>query len=74
MWLIMSCSGELLLDQQRFEDAVEKFDKAIELENAKYVYCPAFLPPITHNFAFYLSLLDPKASLRLMSCHSSTKA
>jgi len=35
LWLIMSCSGELLLDQQRFEDAVEKLDKAIELENAK---------------------------------------
>ncbi|EIN04478.1 ADP/ATP carrier receptor [Punctularia strigosozonata HHB-11173 SS5] len=27
--------GELLLDQGRFEDAVEKFDKAIELEKAK---------------------------------------
>ncbi|KAF8630561.1 hypothetical protein AX17_005373 [Amanita inopinata Kibby_2008] len=27
--------GELLLDQQRFPDAVEKFDKAIELEKAK---------------------------------------
>ena len=29
-------SGELLLDQQRFEEAVEKFDKAIELEKLKY--------------------------------------
>ncbi|KAF8123549.1 nucleotide hydrolase-domain-containing protein [Boletus edulis] len=27
--------GELLLDQQRFQDAVEKFDRAIELEKAK---------------------------------------
>ncbi|EMD35737.1 hypothetical protein CERSUDRAFT_115692 [Gelatoporia subvermispora B] len=27
--------GELLLDQQRFQDAVEKFDRAIELERAK---------------------------------------
>ncbi|KAM6499749.1 hypothetical protein JOM56_005257 [Amanita muscaria] len=27
--------GELLLDQQRFQDAVEKFDKAFELEKAK---------------------------------------
>ncbi|KAJ3532219.1 hypothetical protein NMY22_g7833 [Coprinellus aureogranulatus] len=27
--------GELLLDQQRFQDAVEKFDKAIELEKQK---------------------------------------
>jgi mitochondrial import receptor subunit TOM70 len=27
--------GELLLDQGRFQEAVEKFDKAIELEKAK---------------------------------------
>jgi len=27
--------GELLLDQQRFEDAVEKFERAVELERAK---------------------------------------
>ncbi|KAH9961975.1 mitochondrial outer membrane translocase receptor TOM70 [Russula dissimulans] len=27
--------GELLLDQQRFQDAVEKFDRAIELERLK---------------------------------------
>lgn len=32
----MMDSGELLLDQQRFEDAVEKFDRAIELEKLKY--------------------------------------
>jgi len=30
-------SGELLLDQHRFEDAVEKFEKAVELEKEKYV-------------------------------------
>jgi import receptor subunit TOM70 len=30
-------SGELLLDQQRFGDAVEKFERAIELERLKYV-------------------------------------
>jgi import receptor subunit TOM70 len=29
-------SGELLLDQKRFDEAVEKFDKAIEIEKAKY--------------------------------------
>jgi import receptor subunit TOM70 len=29
--------GELLLDQGRFEEAVEKFEKAVELEKAKYV-------------------------------------
>ncbi|KAG0698785.1 hypothetical protein DFH29DRAFT_809900, partial [Suillus ampliporus] len=28
--------GELLLDQQRFQDAVDKFDRAVELEHAKY--------------------------------------
>ena len=28
-------SGELLLDQQQFDDAVEKFDKAFELEQGK---------------------------------------
>lgn len=33
--LTRSCSGELLLDQQRFKDAVDKFDRAIELERAK---------------------------------------
>ena len=26
----LRCSGELLLDQQRFQDAVEKFDRAIQ--------------------------------------------
>ena len=30
-----SRSGELLMDQQRFEEAVEKFDKAFELEKSK---------------------------------------
>lgn len=29
------CSGELLLDQGRFQDAIEKFDRAIELERTK---------------------------------------
>ena len=33
--LIVDISGELLLDQKRFEDAVEKFDRAIEIEKAK---------------------------------------
>ena len=28
-------SGELLLDQQRFEEAAEKFDKSFELEKDK---------------------------------------
>lgn len=30
-------SGELLLDQQRFQDAVDKFDRAVELEKEKCV-------------------------------------
>ena len=30
-------SGELLMDQGRFEEAVEKFDKAVELERTKFV-------------------------------------
>lgn len=29
-------SGELLLDQQRYQDAVDKFDRAIEIEKAGY--------------------------------------
>ena len=35
MWAFYS--GELLLDQQRFQDAVEKFDRAIELERQKCI-------------------------------------
>lgn len=31
-------SGELLLDQQRFQDAVVKFERAVELEKVKYVF------------------------------------
>jgi hypothetical protein len=41
-------SGELLMDQQRFEDAVEKFDKAFEMEKQKYVlsgHCYSTLIP-----------------------------
>jgi len=32
---VFSTSGELLPDQQRFEDPTEKFDCAIELERNK---------------------------------------
>jgi tetratricopeptide (TPR) repeat protein len=28
-------SGEVLLDQERYQDAIEKFERAIELEKAK---------------------------------------
>ncbi len=37
--LTSSSSGELLLDQQRYPEAIEKFDRAIEIERAKYVHC-----------------------------------
>ncbi|KIJ57455.1 hypothetical protein HYDPIDRAFT_44915 [Hydnomerulius pinastri MD-312] len=43
--------GELLLDQQRFQDAVEKFDRAIELEKAKYPPNP--LPLVNKALAVY---------------------
>jgi len=36
-FLINGHSGELLLDQQRFPDAIEKFDRAIEIEKEKCV-------------------------------------
>lgn len=32
---ILIHSGELLLDQSRYQDAIEKFDKAIDIELAK---------------------------------------
>ncbi|KAF9240837.1 mitochondrial outer membrane translocase receptor TOM70 [Melanogaster broomeanus] len=43
--------GELLLDQQRFEDAVEKFDRAIELEKVKFPPNP--LPLVNKALAVY---------------------
>ncbi|KAH9475329.1 putative mitochondrial import receptor subunit tom70 [Psilocybe cubensis] len=43
--------GELLLDQQRFEEAVEKFDRAIELEKNK---TPSnVLPLVNKGLALY---------------------
>ncbi|KAL6303601.1 ADP/ATP carrier receptor [Sparassis latifolia] len=44
--------GELLLDQQRFQDAVEKFDRAIELENSKPPPINA-LPQVNKGLALY---------------------
>nr|GAT49152.1 ADP/ATP carrier receptor [Mycena chlorophos] len=44
--------GELLLDQGRFEEAVEKFDKAIELEQAKPNH-PNVLPLVNKGLALY---------------------
>ncbi|KAG5643987.1 hypothetical protein DXG03_009277 [Asterophora parasitica] len=37
--------GELLLDQQRYEDAVEKFERASELESQKSKSSPSHGPP-----------------------------
>lgn len=48
---LCSFSGELLLDQQRFDDAIDKFDRAIELELAKYDLFSSLcsLPHLTHT-------------------------
>ncbi|KAG6885324.1 hypothetical protein C0993_003171 [Termitomyces sp. T159_Od127] len=43
--------GELLLDQQRFEDAAEKFDRAIELEKLKPT--PNVLPLVNKGLALF---------------------
>ncbi|KAL1674312.1 hypothetical protein EV122DRAFT_269598 [Schizophyllum commune] len=43
--------GELLMDQQRFEEAVEKFDKAFELEKSKR--SPNVLPLVNKGLALY---------------------
>ncbi|KAF8876057.1 mitochondrial outer membrane translocase receptor TOM70 [Infundibulicybe gibba] len=43
--------GELLLDQQRYEDAVEKFDRAVELEKLKTP--PNVLPLVNKGLALY---------------------
>ncbi|TRM66757.1 mitochondrial outer membrane translocase receptor TOM70 [Schizophyllum amplum] len=43
--------GELLMDQQRFEDAVEKFDKAFEIEKTKR--SPNVLPLVNKGLALY---------------------
>ncbi|KAJ7079367.1 hypothetical protein C8R43DRAFT_1053150 [Mycena crocata] len=43
--------GELLLDQQRFGDAVEKFERAVELEKMKTP--PNVLPLVNKGLALY---------------------
>ncbi|RDB21749.1 Mitochondrial import receptor subunit tom70 [Hypsizygus marmoreus] len=43
--------GELLLDQQRFEEAVEKFERAVELEKQKTP--PNVLPLVNKGLALY---------------------
>ncbi|KAJ6510652.1 ADP/ATP carrier receptor [Mycena sanguinolenta] len=54
--------GELLLDQQRFEDAVEKFDRAVELEKLKSP--PNVLPLVNKGLALYQWKQDVGAAER----------
>lgn len=35
--------GELLLDQQKYEEAVAKFELSIELDRETFVHSPSFL-------------------------------
>ncbi|KAG8735329.1 TOM (translocase of outer membrane) complex component [Ceratobasidium sp. 414] len=44
--------GELLLDQQRFQDAIENFDRAIEIEKQKKTL-PSPLPLVNKALALY---------------------
>ncbi|KAG6889473.1 hypothetical protein C0995_001000 [Termitomyces sp. Mi166 len=43
--------GELLLDQQRYEDAVEKFERAVEIEKVKST--PNVLPLVNKGLALF---------------------
>ena len=45
--------GELLLDQQKFEDAIEKFDKAVNMEKASKPMAINVLPLINKALALY---------------------
>ena len=50
---ILSFSGELLLDQGRFEEAIEKFDKATELEKLRAPQSPNVLSYVNKGLAQY---------------------
>jgi import receptor subunit TOM70 len=52
--------GELLLDQTRFQEAVEKFDKAVELEKANAR--PNVLPLVNKGLALFQWKQDIKAA------------
>ncbi|KAF8198321.1 mitochondrial outer membrane translocase receptor TOM70 [Mycena galopus ATCC 62051] len=54
--------GELLLDQQRFGDAVEKFERAVELEKLKSP--PNVLPLVNKGLALYQWKQDVGAAER----------
>ncbi|KAI8970592.1 hypothetical protein BD414DRAFT_540869 [Trametes punicea] len=60
-----SLSGELLLDQQRYPDAIEKFDRAIEIERAKRVSLPPptnVLPMVNKGLALFQWKQDVEAA------------
>ncbi|KAF8495915.1 mitochondrial outer membrane translocase receptor TOM70 [Russula emetica] len=54
--------GELLLDQQRFQDAIEKFDRAIELERQKSPM--NVLPLVNKGLALFQWKQDAQAAER----------
>ncbi|KAJ7186977.1 hypothetical protein C8R46DRAFT_1058486 [Mycena filopes] len=54
--------GELLLDQQRFAEAVEKFERAVELEKTKTP--PNVLPLVNKGLALYQWKQDVAAAER----------
>ncbi|TFY77935.1 hypothetical protein EWM64_g6076 [Hericium alpestre] len=58
--------GELLLDQQRYQDAVEKFDRAIELERTKKQV--NVLPLVNKGLALFQWKQDIAAAERC--CHA----
>jgi mitochondrial import receptor subunit TOM70 len=57
--------GELLLDQQKYEDAIEKFEKAIEMEKAQRPVGMNVLPLINKALALFQWKQDFKAAEEL---------
>jgi len=45
--------GELLLDQGKFEEAIEKFDMAVEIEKTEKPMCMNVLPLINKALALF---------------------
>ena len=45
--------GELLLDQSKFEEAIEKFDMAVEIEKSEKPMCMNVLPLINKALALF---------------------
>ncbi len=38
--MLITYSGELLLDQQKYEESIQRFDKSLELDKDKQVIYP----------------------------------